>query len=363
MDGDWEIFEWQEFSEKIPRSVGKEPATEWQHALDSISSEPKSQIASKLTKKYIDDLGFHHSTSPIIKGRQFENVDTVPDYIPLHCPAVTYIAWLNSYGSGNEKLSDCSTPKPDIPLSTEGEYKLHKNRAVTIMTAMASFQSVEGHAEPRPRPEHGQKLRKEYSEVVKTFQHFKNMEFECIAEDQDFRNTLANKIRQVEGKELHWGLDPLSRRPARQAQDNVVKAGPTKHEAPNPTVYRQDLDEDRPARRKRLVQTTLVDFRVPKRSRFGKAEVVHQGAAERIWISSDSDDEESQVGTMANSINVDGSSQPTPQHHATVDAFITHQHHIIVGVSHHQVEGNAAMKGIWKLAEISIDRDRKMSPT
>ena len=363
MDDDWEVLEWQEFRERIPRSVGKRITTEWQHALDSVPSHPKSKTASKLNKKYIDDLGFHYSTSPITKGRQFANVDTVPDYIPMHCPAIMYIALVNSYGTGNENLLDRSTPEPDHPLSAEREYKLHNNRVVTIMTAMASYHCIEGHAKPRPGPEHGQKLRKEYSRIVKTDQRFRKTDFECIIKDQDFRNALANTIRQVKGKELHWGLDPLSRRPAPQVQDTVPKASPTDHNAPESTVDRQDLDKDGPAHKKRLVQTTLVNSRVPKRSRFGKEKVVPQETADFIMISSYSDVEDSQAGTLASPVDIDGSSKPTPPHYTTVDALITHQHHTIVAVNARQVYVEAAMEGLWRLAEVTINRDRKMSPT
>lgn len=37
-----------------------------------------------------DDTRFHYSTSPTTKGRQSDNIDTVPDYLPLRLPSVPF---------------------------------------------------------------------------------------------------------------------------------------------------------------------------------------------------------------------------------------------------------------------------------
>ena len=195
---------WFEYKERIPLRLNDVNRQNLQMILDSIPQDADSHAKEKATADLPNDET-HISQNPKTFGRELASISTLPDYIPVRAPPILWIAYFYSYGLGGDIHLDRNSTRASEIMSSELQIQQRqKNFFHTLRTKMGTFFRCSG---IKPRNMHDKDWQwpgGTRANTKKGDSRYKSIDWNCVTEDQDFRNAVALTIKQRGRGLKHW---------------------------------------------------------------------------------------------------------------------------------------------------------------
>ena len=192
---------WFEYKERIPLRFNDLNRQNLQMILDSISQNSDSHAKEKATADLPNDET-HISQNPKTFDQKLASILTLSDYILVRAPLILCIAYFYFYGLDGDIYLDRNSTRASEIMSSKVQIQNRRNNFLhTLRNKMSTFFRCFG---IKPRNMHEKDWQwpgGTRANTKKGNSRYKSIDWNCVTEDQDFRNAVALIIKQ-RGRDL-----------------------------------------------------------------------------------------------------------------------------------------------------------------